>query len=271
MTKLAIIKNLWYDNYNMLERDLEKLGLSSKEAKVYLATLELGQAAVQQIAKKAKLRRPTTYVILDSLLKMGLVTTVEEGKKTFYAAEAPEQLDIILKKQENSIEEKRVQLKGVIPDLRAIFNVSSEKPRVKFYEGKEGIIAMQEEFLRNADPKIEVVGFTPIDELFKVFPDWEETYTKRRINQNIKSRVIYTSKKGPKADSTNKMEKRRTRFVPYEKYPFTGGLTVYGNEKVALVSYAGQLMGVVIESKELAKTFRTLFELSWEGANKYNK
>lgn len=42
----------------MLERVLEKFGLSEKEAKIYLATLELGQATVQQIAKKAGLVRP---------------------------------------------------------------------------------------------------------------------------------------------------------------------------------------------------------------------
>jgi len=259
----------------MLERDLEKLGLSPKESRVYLATLELGQDTVQNIAKKAKIRRPTTYVILDSLLKMGLVTTVEEGKKTLYAAEAPEQLDILLKKQEDDIETMRGQLKGIIPDLRAIYNLSSEKPRVKFYEGKEGIVAMVEDFLRNADPKTESLGFTPLDELLKVFPDWEEQNTQRRAGRDIKSRLIYTRAEGPLPGATSQQAKRNARYVPFNKYPITGGLTLYKdtqkNSKIAMLSYRGQLMGVIIENEELYKTMKTIFELAWEGAAKYTK
>lgn len=256
----------------MLERDLEKLGLSPKESRVYLATLELGQDTVQNIAKKAKIRRPTTYVILDSLLKMGLVTTVEEGKKTLYAAEAPEQLDILLKKQEDYIEDQRSRLKGIIPDLRAVYNLSTEKPTVKFYEGKEGIIAMQEDFLRQAKAGIEedVVGFTPLDELFRIIPDYEETFTQKRKDKSITNRVIYTSKEGPRADASDPKEKRMARFVPQEKFPFQSSYTAYA-DRLAITSYGKRLMGVMIENKEISQAFKSFFELAWESAQKYNK
>ena len=43
-----------------LDKELQKIGLSEKEAKVYLAALELGQASVQNIARKAEVNRATT-------------------------------------------------------------------------------------------------------------------------------------------------------------------------------------------------------------------
>ena len=74
----------------MLEKDIEKLGLSEKEAKVYLASLELGPSPVQVISQKSKVNRATTYVVIDSLMAMGLMSTYDEGKKTFFTSESPE-------------------------------------------------------------------------------------------------------------------------------------------------------------------------------------
>ena len=41
----------------MFENELQQLGLSEKEAKVYLASLELGSTSVLEISKKAGLKR----------------------------------------------------------------------------------------------------------------------------------------------------------------------------------------------------------------------
>ena len=84
-----------------LAYELQKIGLSHKEAKVYLANLELGQSSVQNIAKKASVNRATTYVILNSLIEKGLCSTFMQNKKTFYAASDPEQLETIFETQKN--------------------------------------------------------------------------------------------------------------------------------------------------------------------------
>ncbi|MEK7498433.1 MAG: helix-turn-helix domain-containing protein [Patescibacteria group bacterium] len=255
-----------------LERSLEKLGLSEKEAKVYLATLELGQATVQQIAKKAEVQRPTAYVLLDSLIKDGLVTNVEVGKKTLFAAETPEQLDRLIKKEETELKEKYDRLEEIIPELKALFNLSENKPKVKFYAGKEGIIAMQEEFLRIAHTfKEETVGFTPLDELFKVFPDYASTYSKERSSRKLHTKVIYTRNEGPLPEATNEESQREARYIPKDKFPFTSSVTVYGQDHLTLISYGEQLMGVVIQSHDIATTFRTIFSLAWKASEEYNK
>ncbi len=59
----------------MLTKKLEEIGLNEKEAKVYIATLELGEGSASEIAKKSEVNRATTYFILEKLIKMGLVST----------------------------------------------------------------------------------------------------------------------------------------------------------------------------------------------------
>ena len=83
----------------MIDKDLQAVGLQEKEAKVYLAALELGKGTAQQIAIKAELKRPTTYVIMEELMRQGLVSSFYEGKKQYFVAENPERLVDILQNQ----------------------------------------------------------------------------------------------------------------------------------------------------------------------------
>jgi len=79
-----------------LEKDLQQIGLSEKEAKVYLASLELGPSTAQTIAAKATVNRPTTYVMIESLIKRGLMSSFQKGKKRFFVAGKPTQLLYLL-------------------------------------------------------------------------------------------------------------------------------------------------------------------------------
>lgn len=56
------------------EKILQELGLTEIEAKIYLASLELGTDTVLKIAKKAEVKRPTAYIALDSLFSKGFVS-----------------------------------------------------------------------------------------------------------------------------------------------------------------------------------------------------
>ncbi len=100
---------------------LQNLGLNEKEAKVYLASLELGYASVQSIAKKADINRATAYFIIEGLMKKGLMTQIEKDKKTFFAAEDPKSLRLIIERKE--------QEAGVIRSKK--IEIASEKEKKK--------------------------------------------------------------------------------------------------------------------------------------------
>jgi|SRR3989344_829968 len=69
----------------LYEKELQALGLSEKEAKVYLAALVLGPDTVQNIAKKAGINRPTAYLQIESLKEKGIISEVEKDKKILLA------------------------------------------------------------------------------------------------------------------------------------------------------------------------------------------
>ncbi|KKR30424.1 MAG: Transcriptional regulator, TrmB, partial [Parcubacteria group bacterium GW2011_GWC1_39_8] len=98
----------------MFEKYLKDIGLSDKEAAVYLALLSFDKALVSDISEKAKIKRPTTYVILETLAKKGLVSESNIGKKTFYIAEPPEKLGLFVERQIHMLEENKKSLDIIV-------------------------------------------------------------------------------------------------------------------------------------------------------------
>lgn len=261
--------NSLFFNGEKMQLSLEKIGLTEKETKVYLAALELGNATVIALGKKAGINRVTTYVILKSLMHKGLISSLEKGKKTFFVAESPEHLEYILEKEQRDLEIKKEALEKTIPELKAIYNISDGKPKVKFYEGIEGLKAMQQDAAKLSVSGETVLAFNPLDLYRENFASKE--YVKNRLNRQVKIKVIYTSKNGPVSDELNKKENREARFIPMEKFMFHSIIDIHPGSRVKMYSFKPMFTGVVIEDKKIAETMESIFKLAWEAAEKYNK
>src|SRR3989344_962206 len=126
-------------------------GFSENESAVFLALLELGKGSVTQITRKAGLNRTTGYDILDTLVSKGLVGVSGKEPKQEYLAESPERVISLLERQ---LEEKRSQLekvRSVLPELKSLHNVAG-RPKVRFYEGIEGLKDIYEDTLTSTEP-----------------------------------------------------------------------------------------------------------------------
>lgn len=249
----------------MLERELQEIGLNEKEAKVYLANLELGQSTVQEIAKKADVNRATAYFIIEGLMKKGLISSFHKGKKQYFISADPDRLVEVLEQEKYTIEKREENLKKLLPQLQSLNNKQKDRPVVKYYEGKEGIITMLEEFMKTATGTINMAY--SMDNLDRVFSDKEKAKEKeKRIKKGLKTKVIYTFKNG-------KLEKHplsSRRKVPFEKFPITCDIAVYNN-KVRIASLGDKLSGIIIEDQEIANSIQAILDLAWEGAEKYEE
>lgn len=241
-------------------QELKNLGLSENEAKVYMAMLELGPSVVVEISRKSQINRPTTYVQIESLKEKGLVSTQTKGKKQIFIAESPDKLELLIENEIKNVENKKNELSIFLPELLGLFNSSSERPHVKFFEGKEGVLALQREFLKTDDAPI--CGITSLDNVFEVFPEFENIYIKKRIHKKIQSKTIYTSKKGAILKESDEASLRKSKFIEPDKLPLGVDITIL-KDKVAIIALKGKISGTLIEHKEVADSFRAIFELVW--------
>lgn len=256
----------------MLEKELQKLGLSDKEAKVYLSSMELGPSPVQNIGSKAGVNRATTYVMIESLIERGLMSSFEKGKKRFFTAESPDQLLSLLHKEESEAKEKTRQFENILPELKTLFAAAEEKPRVKFFEGVEGFKVLQDDVLKSKhESQDEIVA---LDELYKVFPassdDFRHKMAEKVRRDKIAIRTLYTSEKGKILNPEEGDGKMERRYIPPDKFPFATEVVIYGS-KVAFGVCRGKIIGVIIESKEIGDALKAIFNLAWDSAEKYQK
>ena len=240
----------------MFEKYLKDIGLSDKEAAVYLALLSFDKALVSDISEKAKIKRPTTYVILETLAKKGLVSESNIGKKTYYIAEPPEKLGLFVERQIHMLEENKKSLDIIVPQLKSIQREQGEKPAVQFFDGKEGVLSSNEDIFAKKIEDEPVYIIYSRDLVKDVFSEKEaDAMRNKRISMGIKSKALYNSKEGEKpSDETGDRIK-----LDENKYPITSDITVYG-DKVNIALFGKRVSEISIKSKEFADTIKSLIK-----------
>jgi sugar-specific transcriptional regulator TrmB len=248
----------------MFEKYLQDIGLSEKEAAVYLALLAVDNASVVALAQKTKIKRPTVYVTLSLLAKKGLVSEAPIGKKTHYHAEPPERLHTFVEQRKIVLEEQAEKLKDIIPQIKSIQRESGERPVVKYFEGKDGVLSSLEEFVESEDTEGTMYLVYPRDLLEEIFTDADrKRYRGIRLNKHIKSNALYTYKKGDiPSDATGERIK-----IDGEKYPISCDIAMY-KDRVRINILGEKLSGVFIRSKNFAETMQSIFRLAFENIKK---
>ncbi len=233
---------------------LKQLGLGDKEIAVYMGLLELGEASVLTISKKAGIKRPTTYLILDELKSRGLVSSTIKGKKTLFSAQHPQK---ILAEAELRVK----QLQDVIPQFEAMMHRSDDRPRVKIYEGKEALDrAYDDSFI----VKGEILFMSNMDILQDVFARTLQKFDYSTLSPEFSSREIIVDTEGARKYASRVAGPyRKVRFMPKEFSPFSTDIGIFGNNAI-ITNVKQEFFSVRIESKEIADAFRAMFEAMWQ-------
>lgn len=251
------------DEKNDILNSLIALGLRANEAKVYLATLKMGQATVGQIADTIDVQRTFIYDILEELHDKGLISQVEVGKVRHFSALSVEKF----KKRQ---EEKLAKFSSILPELKALEKSVGDRPRVQFFEGIEGIkLALEDTLNQPVGSKIR--AYATGEGVYEQMPEFLDKYFKERVKKRISMHCLAPD--NPVNREHVKHDKdvlRETILLPENKFPFTNEIDIYGN-KVAIMSLQGEILAVIIESESIAKTQRAIFELAWLGAEKLTK
>lgn len=234
---------------------LVDIGLTEKEAKVYLANLELGPSTVSKIAKRAKINRVTTYDVAEKLVNKGFLNFVTKHKTRFYNATKP---DLVFQNSKRKIDAFQKSL----PFLKRLQG-ETPHPRVRYFEGIEGIKSIYEDTLSS---KTDILNFSNSEEIRRFWPTYDQDYVQKRAKKKIYLRgVSPLDEAGLQVQAENKKYYRNIRLIPHKKYDFSNEINIY-DDKVSIISFNEGLIGMIIESKEIADTQRTIFTMVWDFA-----
>ena len=238
---------------NSLVQLLETSGFAQKEAQVYLALLELGQGTVTEISKITELKRSIIYVILEGLIKRGQASELPDKRINVYQATDPSVILLKLKTTTKNFSE-------MLPILQTMGSRGKKKPKIRYYDTKEGVWNVWDE-MNYAKEAFFITSYKRIEDHFPgAIAEWVKKAKKGIINPGFRHLI---------ADSLIEIEltkefassNQKVRTLP-DFRDSQMDFTIFDN-KLAITSLAAEPFIVVIESEELVKSMKPIFEIAW--------
>ncbi|MBT7931759.1 hypothetical protein HN698_07665 [Candidatus Woesearchaeota archaeon] len=235
---------------------LEKAGLTNNEIKVYLALLSLGSVSAGEIIKKSELHRAAVYDTLERLMDKGLVSyVIKANRKYFEAAMAKNLVEIIEKKEKQ-------ELLKIIPDLEAKRKLGKEAQEVTLFKGNKGLKSIFQDWLEDDKENLVIGAFAEEAESLQYHMKYSlPSFHKRRERKKQVMKFIFTEKSIARAKQLSKYKYTPIRIL---KAPFASptSIQIYG-EKVAILLWSSDPIGIVMRSKEISNAYREYFKVLW--------
>lgn len=252
-----------------IHNTLAKLDLSEHQSAVYFVVLQMGSGGIMDVAKRSGLKRTTVYSILDGLVQKGFVSVNKKSAHREYIAEDPRRLPELFNVEMQKIKERQQNFTSALPELMSFYNVSATKPKIRYFEGVEGMKVVFNETLQLTKDE-EILAYSSAESIHKYLgDDYVASYLTERVCKGIVQRAIAEDSPAARQHQKNDTKELRvTRLVDKKLFPFANEINIFRN-KVIIMSYA-DLLGVMIESEVIAKTQKSIFELSWLGAKVAN-
>ncbi len=233
---------------------LESIGLTRNETKVYLSLLELNSASASEIAEKSGLYRKNVYDALNRLIKEGLISFAKVDTKMIFTATDPQKLL-------EFVDIRKREIQSMLPELRSLYKAPPMADDVRVFKGTGGLKAIFEDILRTRSDYDKFGS----EEKFKEFlPYYYPQYQKKKASIGIRCRAVYSE-----SERNAEFVKEfigKVRFLPKESInPAT--TFVYG-DKVAVMIWKENPIGILMHSREVADSYRYYFGSLWGNAKK---
>ncbi len=238
---------------------LEALGLTPKELDVYVSLLRLGSAPLRKIAEACGLNRGTAYDALKHLLDLGLVSWVDAKTHRYFTGEDPHKLRGLATRREVAVQEARLALDELIPELEGVLGSSEHRPAVRYYEGESGVRDILEDVLA-ATERAETKGYRiySSSSLRDLVANAWPAFTKTRIKRGIRVRAIALGEGGTTAGLDERRWLTKKSGAPTYIFLYAGKTAYIASDEKK------RLFGVIIEDAAIASTQTFIFDALWE-------
>ncbi len=247
---------------------LEQIGFSKGEIKVYFALLELGQSTIGPISKKSEVTVSKVYPILEKLAKKGLSNYIIKSGTKYFEATSPKRIIEYLDEKNSLIKEEKEKIKELLPQFEAKQKLSRERQNAEIYETYDGIRTLYNEILQVLqENKEDFIAFTLGEEEYMHEENeyFFQEYDAKRRDFKIKVKLIGSQDQKDFLNKTTREDKNIS--IKYLPYKLPTGIIIFG-DKVATLVWREIPRAFVIQSKQVADSYKKFFEDMWRIAKR---
>lgn len=260
-----------------LKEKLKELGLSGREAEVYLALLKKNGMSAPEVSKITTITRTKAYEILQNLVKKGLCNvTSKNGTKVFSSIEPTIAIRNILSIYENELNRKKKLGENLNEELAELFKIKEKNTGpLDYIEVLTDVGQIRERFFSiQTNTKKEILVFTKPPYTNLTVEDTLETET-NVIENKVSAKSIYEYKGLTKEELDNLVraikkyeeigeEARIIEELPMKMVISDDTITMFAlSDRVSLMP---SLTTMIVDHPDFAKAQKKVFETYWREA-----
>lgn len=242
----------------MVEINLEEIGLTEGESKVYLSLIKLGASTIGKIIKEAQVSNSKIYDILDRLNKKGLVGISIINNVKHFEAKNPSVIYDLISEKETKIK----KLKEEVPKLQKMYEYAEPIQEAEILQGIKGIKTFTEMILNKLEKGDTFYILGAPKEATEALGAYFQEWHKRRAKKGVKCKIIFNKEAKEIAKQRKKTPLTEVRIMPNEV--ITPALIDIGKDYVATILFGDRPLCVVIKNKKIYESYLSYFELLWK-------
>lgn len=241
---------------------LEAYGLNTNEIIVFEALVTLGGSFAKDLIKHTKFHKNIIYDNLYKLQEKGLVSEIIIDNKKYFQCEDPESIEEFIQNKQKEFQEYDQDIK----QLKSQIKENKEKPSstiTRMFTGIQGVkqifsheLQVGEDYFVIGAPKesVELLG-----EHF-----WSNFIQKQKVKK-MKGKIIFNESLR-KFSKTIQSDINEIRFLERSHEPLTE-ICIF-DKYVATIVWSKEPVGTLIESEQVAKSYKAYFQMLWKNAKK---
>ena len=249
-----------------IENTLKEIGLTGSEAKVYLASLKIGQSSKGKILSEWEVASSKIYTILEKLMKKGLVSMIIKNNVRFYSPAPLQRIRDFLNNKKKQIEEEERIIEKAIPLLTNLQTVKNESI-AEIFKGWNGLETAYSSILsklqKNED--VLIIGAskgTNVEMTQNFFSKYSNLAKSKGINVKI---IFNESSRKYVSDMEKELKIHFDKRFLSKSSSVEMAITL---DYMAIVILKEEPIIILIKDRETADSFITYFKALWEIAKK---
>jgi HTH-type transcriptional regulator, sugar sensing transcriptional regulator len=243
---------------------LRKIGLTEGEIRVYYAVVKIGESSTGKIMEQCGISSSKVYLILDKLIRKGLVTFVIQNNVKRFKASNPASIIEYIDKQQEELEKTKNEAKRTVKEIQSLIGSYTEET-AQVYVGTKSMLSAFSNILDELKKGEEFLFIgAPAGDVDNLRLFFQNLHAKR-INRKIKTKgIVNTTTKKKYDDMFKGMKNIELRYSSLN-FPHAVGI---GNTRVILSLWGDNPIAFEIVSERMVKKYKDFFKSQWELAKK---
>lgn len=246
--------------------DLQKIGLTKGEIKVYKALLKLGECTKTSLAKESGVSPSNIYDITNRLLEKGMISRVEKNGISNFSPANPKHILDYLEEKKKEIDKEKDYVDSILPLLLSKFNNSEEKVNVEVFNGWNGMKTVFDDLVSTLKKGDENMVFGASQGKNSKQADiFFSQYYKKVDEKGYKTKVIFNEEVRKNRERTDYFIKSKIHEIRFLNNDTFTELNFY-KDTVLIIMLLENPLVIRIKNKEAADSFRKFFNVLWKQA-----